>query len=147
MTKKQVRLNARALKKRPWHELKKYEQDYLWKKQVIRCDNVFSEYIRLRDRYCVTCGAVSDLQCSHYYTKKAHASVRWDDRNAVAQCPGCHLRHHNTDPGAYSSYLMDKLGRDGFDLLRLKAYSTADYSYSDLCEIEVYYAGRVEAMR
>ncbi|MBA4274062.1 MAG: hypothetical protein C0436_00250 [Alphaproteobacteria bacterium] len=141
------RLNARSLKKRPWHELKQSEKDYLWKKQVARCDAIFSQYIRLRDRYCITCGTTEGIQCSHYYTKKAHAAVRWDERNAHSQCAACHVRHHNIDPGLYTTWLIDTMGRDEYDLLRLKAYSTASYTYDDLREIEVHYAGRVEAMR
>lgn len=147
MIKTKKRLDSRSLKKRPWHELKKSEKDYLIKKQVARCDRVFSEYIRLRDKYCITCGTPNDLQCSHYFTKKAHAAVRWNAHNAHAQCSACHTRHHNIDPGIYSEWMIDNMGREEYDLLRLKAYSTADYTYEDLCEIEIYYAGLVEALR
>lgn len=138
-----AKINARGLKKKQWHELTKAEKDYLWKKQVTRLDNVFSQYIRKRDRYCITCGTTEALQCSHYYTKKAHMSVRWDERNAHAQCAACHMRHHNIDPATYSLWMIDTLGREEFDLLRLKAYSVANFSYQDLLEMEVYYAGKL----
>ena len=135
--------NTRTLGKKPWHELTKAEKDYLRKKQVIRCDNIFSQYIRARDKVCITCGSSDGLQCSHYYTKRTHLSVRWDERNAHAQCSACHMRHHNSDPGEYSLYLLDTIGRDEFDLLQLKAHSSVDMSYSDLVEIEVCYAAKL----
>jgi hypothetical protein len=136
--------NARGLKKQPWHELTKAEKDYLWKKQVARCDEIFSRYIRARDRRCITCGSMQSLQCSHYFTKRAHSSVRWDERNAHAQCPACHMRHHNIDPGQYLLWLIDTYGREEYELLQLKAYSTSLITYQDLVEIEVCYAARLE---
>lgn len=140
-------MNARTLKKKPWHELKKYEQDYLWKKQVIRCDNAFSQYIRERDQCCQTCGTPNDLQCSHLYTKRAHLSVRWDERNAVAQCAACHTRHHTTDYCQLHDTVIERIGHEEYLLLKVKAYSRADYDYQDLVDIEVYYARKLEAIR
>ena len=138
------RMNARSLLKQPWHELTKAERDYLWKKQVARCDDMFSKYIRARDGYCITCGHSDNLQCSHYYTKKAHASVRWDERNAHAQCAACHTRHHNIDPAVYSEWMLENMG--DYAMLKLKAYSTAEYSYQDLVDIELYYYTKLQAI-
>lgn len=137
------KLNTRTLTKKPWHELTKAEKDYLWKKQVLRCDNIFSKFIRTRDHVCITCGKTTDLQCSHHYTKRSHLSVRWDERNAYAQCSVCHTRHHHVDAGEYTLFLLDTLGREEFDLLRLKAHAMANYTYQDLLEVELYYAARL----
>ena len=60
-------------------------------------DKVFSEYIRRRDAggreyvRCVTCSTVKhwkEMDCGHFVSRN-HLSIRFDDRNAHAQCPMC----------------------------------------------------------
>ena len=143
----QKRLNARTLKRKPWHELKKSEQDYLWKKQVARCDKAFSLYIRQRDQYCATCGTSQSLQCSHLYTKRAHMAVRWDERNALTQCASCHTRHHTQDPCELHDAIIERIGGEEYAMLKLKAHSRAHYLYQDLVDIEIYYTTKWEAIR
>ena len=124
--------------KKQWHEMTRKEQKYAESKQIIRCDSAFSKYVRLRDKFCVTCGSVDNLQCSHLYAKKQHKSVRWDERNAYAQCAKCHFKHHQSDPFFYSQWAKDTLGQE-FDLLTIKAKSASFLSYQDLLEIEIHY--------
>ena len=66
-------------------------------KSVIKLDNLFSEYIRLRDCddngmiTCITCGHKqhwTHAQCGHYM-KRINASTRYDLQNCAAQCSTC----------------------------------------------------------
>jgi len=69
--------------------------DSMSKKELIKIlDRCFSEYIRLSAAddqgyiICPTCLKVyhwKDMDCSHYVNRD-HLSVRWDERNAIAQC-------------------------------------------------------------
>jgi hypothetical protein len=138
------RMNSTSLHKKQWHELTKAEKDYLIKKQTARCDEVFAKYIRARDRFCITCGTYQNLQCSHYYTKRSHSSVRWDERNAHAQCSACHTRHHNIDPGLYAEWMIENT--EDYALLKLKAYGRSDYTYDDLVQIELHYYQKLQRL-
>ena len=72
------------------------------RKNVVKTlDRVFSTYIRLRDCYlttktmdkgiCVTCGKLLDFKEAHcgHFVKRGTMNLRWDERNAHLQCPGC----------------------------------------------------------
>jgi len=68
-------------------------QDGERKKLINKCDAVFSLLIRGTWRKCARCfktpPAVT-LQCSHLFSRQ-HLAIRWDERNAVAKCGGCHI--------------------------------------------------------
>ena len=65
-----------------------------FKELVSKLDHCFSEYIRLKaadsNGYvrCPTCGKTylwKDMDLSHYIGRQ-YKSVRWDERNVIAQC-------------------------------------------------------------
>ena len=60
--------------------------------QRAAADRVFSLYIRKRDGACRACGYSwpSELQCAHIWSRRYYA-IRFDERNAVALCRGCHI--------------------------------------------------------
>lgn len=55
-----------------------------------RCDQTFSLFVRKRDRVCMNCGTTHRLQCAHIVSRR-YLSTRWNPRNAVALCAGCHV--------------------------------------------------------
>ena len=146
MIKSKKRLNKRTILKKTEGEWTQKERHYLEKKQTEKCDEIFSLYIRYRDRKCVLCGSVENLQCSHYFTKKSHAAVRWYEVNAHAMCDKCHCRHHNQGEHEYSMWILDKYGRGMIDLLEQKAYSEKSYTLQELCDIENMYKAEVRIM-
>ena len=145
MKQSKPKLHISTLAKKDRKDMTLKERQYLEKKHVQRCDNVFSKYIRLRDKCCVLCGSADNIQCSHLYTKKAHKSVRWDERNAYAMCASCHMKHHHIDQYQYLEWVKDYLG-DEYDLFKLKVYSTCILDIDDLIDIELYYATKLEAL-
>lgn len=90
-----------------------------------KADRLFSEYIRARDGRCITCGTTEALQCSHYYGKKARPAVRYDPRNAHAQCARCHLAHHKHDPGKYSDWMRGHYPHADLDALQARSRGIA----------------------
>lgn len=70
------------------------------RKNIIKkLDEVFSQYIRLRntDAYgnteCFTCGKKDHwkkLQCGHFQSRK-HYATRWDEINCQVQCSACNV--------------------------------------------------------
>ena len=59
--------------------------------QRTAADRAFSLFIRKRDGACRACGSTDGLQCAHVWSRRYHA-VRFDERNAVALCRGCHVK-------------------------------------------------------
>ncbi len=49
--------------------------------------------IILRDKKCVRCDALENLQAHHLKSWKHHPELRYDMENGVALCPLCHITH------------------------------------------------------
>ena len=96
-----------------------------------KADKLFSLYIRERDGRCITCGSTENLQCSHYYGKKARAAVRYNPFNAHAQCAKCHQAHHMSDPMRYADWMRVEYSGEALDKLELdsRAISKRDRVY------------------
>lgn len=54
-----------------------------------KADVLFSKFVRLRDGKCLRCGRQDGLQCHHLLTR-TYRKVRFDSRNGVSVCFGCH---------------------------------------------------------
>lgn len=70
-------------------------------------DNLFSQYIRARDRVCQKCGTDQKLQCSHIKSR-AIKSIRYNDDNAMALCLRCHIYWWHKEPLEASEWMHKK---------------------------------------
>ena len=68
------------------------------KRMKVRLDNAVRSYIKERDKdTCVTCGMhklstiSGTLDWSHKVSRN-NLFLRWDERNSLAQCRGCHYK-------------------------------------------------------
>lgn len=88
-------------------------------------DKLFSLYIRQRDNFtCQRCfkqfvPPTSGLHCSHFHGRRKK-SVRWDERNAVSFCHGCHV-HMTENPEEHRAFFLALLGQKNYDRLMLDA--------------------------
>lgn len=48
----------------------------------------------LRDKKCVRCGAIENLQAHHIESWRSHPELRYDTENGAALCPLCHHAQH-----------------------------------------------------
>lgn len=103
-----------------WHKIK-----------IDACDKLFSKIIRERDKHCIRCGKVDNLQCSHYWGRRME-SVRFDLQNADTLCPSCHDRWEHQKEirilnkvvmGEYALWKIKQLGQNGYNLLKLRAHT------------------------
>lgn len=79
--------------------------------------DIFSKWIRARDKRCVTCGSTNQLQAGHFW----HGVLDFDEMNINAQCKHCnHFWSGNLAP--YSVYLIRKYGREAFEDLEKRHY-------------------------
>lgn len=89
------------------------------------CDRLFSLFIRHRDKRCRRCRKVSDikkLQC-HHLIGRVYRKIRFDPRNGVALCYGCHkfLTHR---PLENEEFILATIGGETYEELRSIARNT-----------------------
>lgn len=88
-----------------------------------KCDKLFSIFIRARDKVCVACGSARNLQCAHVFSRR-YLKVRWDERNAVALCAGCHVKFTHF-PLEWEDFIIERMGQDEYTQLRADARETS----------------------
>ena len=81
------------------------------KKLKDKLDKLWSEKVRKRDNKCILCGKYQDepksLQAHHWIlTRNQSSKYRWDLRNGVSLCYGCHIHQIHKNP---SVELIDRL--------------------------------------
>ena len=80
----------------------KYWIPKLWK--------VFSEYIRLKEDRCYTCGSFNNPQAGHYIDKSVtRLSLYFDERNVHRQCVACNM-YKSGNKTAYATRLERDYG-------------------------------------
>lgn len=83
-----------------------------------KADKLLQELGRKTQQYCEVCG--KPMSCLHHFFPKSMASVlRYNLKNCVALCAGCHLRHHSGDPNIHAKIIRLR-GDDWLDELILE---------------------------
>lgn len=86
-----------------------------------KCQEVFNEFIRLRDKGepCISCGTTTKCiyHAGHFYAAGNYPALRFNEDNVHKQCGfNCNTsKHGNT--AEYSKRLILKIGCDRFDKL------------------------------
>lgn len=76
---------------------------------------IFSQYIRLRDKRCVTCPNGLAENAGHFW----HAVLDFDEENVNGQCVRCN-KWLSGNLAVYAVYLLKKLGKKKFDALDIR---------------------------
>ena len=76
------------------------------KRLTKKLDDLFSKYIRNRDKKCLRCGRESTLQCAHVAGRRSLAG-RWNENNAITLCYACHLRWSHQNPVEFAEWLKE----------------------------------------
>ena len=90
--------------------------------RLTKLDAEFSRAIRKRDKWrCRRChrqyaDGSRGLHCAHIVGRR-NRELRWDERNAVSLCMGCHLWAH-ANPLAFTDWLKDEIGPRWFAELK-----------------------------
>lgn len=77
----------------------------------------FSKWVRNRDKKCVTCGSIKNLQAGHYF----HAILDFDEININAQCSACN-KWRQGNLTKYAVYLVNKYGIEVYSQLVARHY-------------------------
>lgn len=113
---------------------------------IIRADRWFNKYIVLRDKACIISRETDNLQCSHFYGKKACPNVRYDEMNAHAMSTVTHYKHHKFDDGMYFDWMRKNYTSDELDELQLRAHLVAKHDIDYYKFIELKYKSLVESI-
>lgn len=87
-----------------------------------KADRLWSLAIRQRDGQCRRCGRGSGevtLQAAHVISR-SYKAVRWDLRNGICLCLGCHHWNHH-QPVEFSWWVQDLIGKELYESLRKEA--------------------------
>jgi len=104
-------------------------------KLVKKADDVFSLWIRNREKWCVLNGpeCLGYFQCSHLIKRGKH-SVRFDPLNCHTQCAH-HNYLHNNYTEYYTQWFIKKYGVRKYNALVEKSKKTRKYKRFELEEI------------
>lgn len=114
------------------------------KQLVKKLDNVFSLFIRNRDKKCIVCGSTESLQNGHLFSR-VNYSTRWDEVNSNCQCRSCNMRHeYDFEP--YRRAFVEKYGQEKYDLLYFKHKNICKYTNNDLLVLIDYYKNAIKEL-
>lgn len=112
-------------------------KDKLHKKRLIkRCDIWFSKKIRERDGKCLRCGKLDHLQCAHLISR-TYKHLRWDEKNAITLCMGCHMFFWHTHPIEAAEFARATIPDNYSYILKERYKSLPPLSVPELEEITI----------
>ena len=128
---------------------KGYQEDER-KKLIGKCDAVFSKLIRGIWGKCARCFKQPPditLQCSHLFSRR-HMAIRWDERNAVAKCGGCHI-WWGSNPLEAQNWLIGSGTRtkEEMDALWLVGRETKQWTTEELKSLHADLSERLSRMK
>lgn len=75
-----------------------------------KADKLMQEIGRKENDYCLVCGG--EYNCLHHYiTKGASFYLRYDFRNLIPVCVGCHFKIHQTNDPNINFIIVQKKGK------------------------------------
>lgn len=116
-----------------------------------KCQLVFNEYIRLRDKDkpCISCGQFKTLQAGHFYSVRMYDGLRFHEDNCHGECAGCN-GFDDMHLLKYQENLIVKIGWGRFDELKMKAmlYKAMGYKWSrsELLELIETYKQKIKEL-
>ena len=126
------------------------------KAKITKLDNVFSIYIRLRDRVnedyskCMTCSSIilwrgtNKLDNGHFMSRK-HMATRWEEKNCGAQCVSCN--HYGAGRQYEFSIALDsKFGKGTADRMLVKSNGVAKFMPFELDEMIKHYKEKIKEL-
>lgn len=71
-----------------------------------KADELFSQYIRLRDGKCLYCSSTQNLQCAHIKGRR-NERLRFDPNNAITLCIRHHLYWAHKEPRDFAHWVEE----------------------------------------
>lgn len=114
-------------------------------------DALFSDYIRLRDRYiCQRCLKYHEpptraIHCAHIFSRR-HKGLRWDEENAIALCHGCHA-YFTGYPLYFAMWIKERIGKTQYETLMFRSRKPTKYTAFDREQIRLGLKEKLDALK
>jgi hypothetical protein len=85
----------------------------------LKADAAMQKYYKTIYKKCIVCS--KPMVCMHHYVTKGRSnSLRYDEKNLIPICAGCHLKHHTGDPAIHNKIndIKGKAWRDDLEKRR-----------------------------
>ena len=93
------------------------------RKLIDKADRALQDYYRTLGLLCEICGKPQEVM-HHFIPKSQSAVLRYDERNLIPICKGCHFRHHLTGDATIHGTVQSKRGEAWFrNIMELKRKS------------------------
>lgn len=103
-----------------------------------KADKMLQELGRSLYSSCEICGG--QYSCLHHFWPKSTATtLRYNLKNCIAICQGCHFRHHNGDPTIHAT-VIEKRGWDWYNDLFKQKHALTKVS-------KAYYEGVINSLK
>jgi len=85
-------------------------QTKIKKRAVKNADRAFQNWGRAVYKFCLICG--KPISClHHFFPKSMSTALRYEIKNGIPICQGCHFSHHNGDPRIQET-IINKKGKE-----------------------------------
>jgi hypothetical protein len=101
---------------------------------VKQLDKIVSDITKEREGgRCERCGKIrKNMGVSHYFSRR-YIGTRWESANLCWLCwLPCHNLWEHDKQGEYTDHMLETVGRERVELLKMKAYGINKWSTSDL---------------
>ena len=109
----------------------------LTKKSLARkLDKEISRIVRSRG-ICARCSKGAEektMQCAHIFHRR-HFSVRWDLKNCLCLCGGCHIFWAHLEPILFTEFVKKYLGSYEYAQLKLRARQIKQWTIPEMIEL------------
>jgi hypothetical protein len=142
-----TKLALKNLEKIKKEKVKKQKEDLLTLQDYLKlAQQVFNKWIRLRDEglVCISCQKPPKKKnCGHYFSQGGHSNVRFDEMNCHLQCEHCNS-FLSGNLIEYGNNLINRIGKDEFELLRNRAYEVRKWTKDELKKIIAEYKEKIK---
>jgi hypothetical protein len=101
---------------------------------IAQCDQLLSRIVRLEDKCCLYCKRVWDFNklYNHHIFSRKNLGTRFERKNCLCLCFGCHDGVAHTDPEVFREWLIDRMGIKEFERLKVQAMGRVKFDVADL---------------
>lgn len=106
-----------------------------------KADNLFSLYVRGRDKKCVMCQTANNLTAGHLI-KRGKMATRYDENNVFALCATCNFRdfHDSAYHDRFIQWYINRFGAKRYSCLVDKSWKIKQMKRQDFMDIISKYA-------
>jgi len=101
-----------------------------------KLDNLLRDRILVEILMCEACDEKEATTVHHFIPKSQSLYLRWDERNLIPICAGCHTKHHRAGDPAIHATILAKRGHEWYQSLERDRHKLCKDTLANLKEIE-----------